>query len=86
MDALLLEANNHNMANREAMYVFFAKHVLGDMDAKQHRERSVCVEKLQDMLALHNRKLPYNALSFAGRVRRNGCGSRKRKPAASANA
>jgi dienelactone hydrolase len=56
--------HNYNQANREQMYAFFAKHVLGDADAQKHRERSVQVEKLQDMLALMNRKLPDNAISF----------------------
>jgi dienelactone hydrolase len=64
--ALLLEApHNYNQPNREGMYAFFGKHVLGNPDASQFRERSIRVEKLQDMLALHNRKLPDNAISFA---------------------
>jgi dienelactone hydrolase len=65
VDALLLDApHNYNKANREAMYAFFAKHVLGDADEKKYRERSIRVEKLQDMLALHNATLPAGALSF----------------------
>jgi dienelactone hydrolase len=65
--ALLLEApHNYNQPNREAMYAFFAKHVLGDSDAAKYKERSVRIEKLEDMLALHNRKLPDNALDFKG--------------------
>ncbi len=67
VEALLLEApHNYNQPNREAMYAFFGKHVLGQTDAAKLRERSVRIEKLQDMLALHNRKLPDNALTFAG--------------------
>lgn len=58
--------HNYNQPNREAMYAFFAKHVLGDSDAAKHRERSIRLEKLADMLALHNRKLPDNALNFQG--------------------
>jgi dienelactone hydrolase len=65
VEALLLEApHNYNMPNREAMYAFFGKHVLGVSEASQLRERSIRVEKLQDMLALQNRKLPDNAISF----------------------
>jgi dienelactone hydrolase len=63
--ALLLEApHNYNRDNREAMYAFFGKHVLGIDDASKLREKSFHVEKLQDLLALHNRTLPPNALTF----------------------
>jgi len=66
VEALLLQApHNYNKPNREAMYAFFGKHVLGNSDASQFAERSIHVEKLQDMLALENRKLPDNAISFA---------------------
>jgi hypothetical protein len=65
VEALLLQApHNYNMANREGMYAFFGKHVLGITDREKLRERSIRVEKLQDMLALENRKLPDNAISF----------------------
>jgi hypothetical protein len=65
VDALLLQApHNYNLQNREAMYAFFGKHVLANADAAQFRERSIRVEKLQDMLVLENRKLPDNAVSF----------------------
>ena len=65
VESLLLDApHNYNRANREAMYAFFGKHVLGEQDAAKLKERSIRVEKLQDMLALHNRKLPDNAISF----------------------
>ncbi|HEV2444398.1 MAG TPA: hypothetical protein VGS58_00690 [Candidatus Sulfopaludibacter sp.] len=57
--------HNYNQANREAMYAFFGKHVLGISDASKLKERSIRVEKLEDMLALHNRTLPDNAISFA---------------------
>jgi dienelactone hydrolase len=56
--------HNYNKPNREAMYAFFGKHVLGDGDASRFKEAPFHVEKLQDMLALHNRKLPDNAISF----------------------
>jgi hypothetical protein len=65
VETLLLDApHNYNQPNREAMYAFFGKHVLGEKDASKLKERSIRVEKLQDMLALHNRALPDNAISF----------------------
>jgi dienelactone hydrolase len=57
--------HNYNQPNREAMYAFFGKHVLGENDASKLKEKSMRVEKLQDMLVLHNRQLPDNAISFA---------------------
>jgi dienelactone hydrolase len=65
VETLLLDApHNYNRPNREAMYAFFGKHVLGEADAAKLKERSIRLEKLQSMLALHNRTLPDNALSF----------------------
>jgi len=65
VEALLLDApHNYNQANREAMYAFFGKHVLGEKDPARFKEQPIRVEMLQDMLALHNRTLPANALSF----------------------
>jgi len=58
--------HNYNQLAREAVYRFFGKHVLGDSDAANFKERSIRVEKLQDMLALHNRPLPANALDYPG--------------------
>ncbi len=58
--------HNYNQAGREAVYRFFGKHVLGEPDAAKFKERSIRLEKLQDMLALHNRRLPANALDYAG--------------------
>ena len=58
--------HNYNQPNREAMYRFFGKHVLDDGDAAHFKERSIRLEKLQDMLALHNRTLPGGALTFDG--------------------
>jgi hypothetical protein len=58
--------HNYNQAAREAVYRFFGKHVLGETDAAKFKERNIRVEKLQDMLALHNRKLPDNALDYDG--------------------
>ncbi len=65
VESLLQDApHNYNQPNREAMYAFFGKHVLGESDAAKFKERSIRVEKLQDMLVLENRKLPDNAISF----------------------
>jgi dienelactone hydrolase len=58
--------HNYNQVAREAVYRFFGKHVLGETDAAKFKERGIRVEKLQDMLALHNRTLPANALDYAG--------------------
>lgn len=62
--------HNYNQASREAMYRFFAKHLLGarDAGAENYRERSARIEKLQDMLALDNRTLPEGALDYQGIV------------------
>ncbi len=56
--------HNYNQPNREATYAFFGKHVLGIDDPSQFKEKGVRIEKLGDMLALFNRKLPDNAISF----------------------
>lgn len=65
VETLLLDApHNYNQPNREAMYAFFGKHVLGETDATKLKEKSIRIEKLQDMLVLLNRKLPDNALSY----------------------
>ncbi|MCU1236031.1 MAG: hypothetical protein JWP63_3998 [Candidatus Solibacter sp.] len=58
--------HNYNQQNREAVYRFFGKHVLGESDPALFKERNIRLEKLQDMLALHNRKLPDNALDYDG--------------------
>ncbi len=56
--------HNYNRPNREATYAFFGKHVLGETDPSKLKEQNIQVEKLQDMLVLHNRKLPENAVTF----------------------
>jgi dienelactone hydrolase len=56
--------HNYNQQSREAVYRFFGKHVLHETDTKKLAERSIRVEPLQNMLALHNRSLPANALSY----------------------
>ncbi|HEY1493490.1 MAG TPA: hypothetical protein VGF49_03070 [Candidatus Solibacter sp.] len=60
--------HNYNQQNREAVYRFFGKHVLGETDTAKFREKNIRLEKLQDMLVLHNRKLPDNALDYDGVV------------------
>ncbi|MEO8051353.1 MAG: hypothetical protein ABI833_13130 [Acidobacteriota bacterium] len=56
--------HNYNRPNREATYAFFGKHVLGETDASKLKELPIRMEKLQDMMVLHDRKLPDNAISF----------------------
>ncbi|MFB3826054.1 MAG: hypothetical protein ACE15B_04760 [Bryobacteraceae bacterium] len=56
--------HNYNQQSREAVYRFFAARVLGRTDAAEFKERNIRVEKLQDMLALHNRTLPPQALTY----------------------
>jgi hypothetical protein len=58
--------HNYNQPNREAMYAFFGKHVLGDGNTAHFKERNIRLEKLQDMLVLHNRTLPAGALTLDG--------------------
>jgi dienelactone hydrolase len=67
IDAVIFEAP-HNFAQpaREAVYKFIARHALGSTDGRKISERNEKVEMLQNMLALANRKLPENALSYAG--------------------
>ncbi len=66
-EAVQIDApHNYNQDSREAVYRFFAKHALGDSDGAKYRERGIRLEKLEDMLALHNRTLPARALDFKG--------------------
>jgi hypothetical protein len=58
--------HNYNQQSREAVYRFFGKHVLGDGNEGHFKERRIRLEKLEDMLALHNRALPEGALAFEG--------------------
>jgi dienelactone hydrolase len=58
--------HNYNQVAREAVYRFFGKHVLGEPDPAKFKERGIRLEKLQDMLALHNRSLPAEALDYPG--------------------
>ena len=69
--------------SREAVYRFFAKHVLRRNRGRQDQGKSnPRIEKLRDMLALFNRKLPANALDLQRDVRPVGR-ARKRQPARS---
>jgi hypothetical protein len=56
--------HNYNKANREATYAFFGKHVLSESDFSKLKEKNIQMEKLQDMMVLHDRTLPANALTF----------------------
>ncbi len=56
--------HNYNQPNREAMYAFFGRRVLGETDAARFKEGTIHVAPLQDMLALDNRTLPAGAIAF----------------------
>ena len=56
--------HNLNQGSREAVERFFDKWVLSDAKSNEVAEKDVHIEELQDMLALHNRKLPPDALSY----------------------
>jgi dienelactone hydrolase len=58
--------HNYNKQSREAVYKFFAKHVLGDPNAEKYSERDFEVDLPNDLLAFHNRTLPANSLTFEG--------------------
>jgi dienelactone hydrolase len=65
VEAVRIDApHNYNQASREAVYRFFAKVAQQAPDAAERKEKNIRVEKLQDMLALHNRSLPPGALSY----------------------
>ncbi len=77
--------HNYNQASREAMYRFFAQHVLGDADAKKYAERNPRIERLPDMLALHNRTLPPGALDYDGLFRQWKAAAQRQSSSASAD-
>jgi dienelactone hydrolase len=56
--------HNYNQASREAMYRFFGKRVLNAPESQSFAERNARPEKLQDLLVLHDRTLPENALRY----------------------
>ena len=78
--------HNYNQASREAVYRFFGKHILGDANQKRFAERNIRVEKLQDMLALHNRTLPANALTYEALFEQWKAASRRQAAAADSSA
>jgi dienelactone hydrolase len=58
--------HNYNRESREAVYRYFAKTVLGaDPQSPDFVETGFTPEKLGDSLALFNRTLPKNALTYA---------------------
>jgi dienelactone hydrolase len=57
--------HNYNKPNREAVYAFFGLHVLGEKDAAKLKEKNYTPERPENLLALHNRALPDNAITFA---------------------
>ena len=58
--------HNYNRKAREAVYRFFAKHLLQDPKYSEYVEQGAQVEKLQDMLALMNRPPTAGTLSYDG--------------------
>jgi dienelactone hydrolase len=57
--------HNYNRESREAVYRFFAKNVLGaDPESPDFVEKGFSPERPGDLLALFNRTLPSNALSY----------------------
>ena len=56
--------HNYNRESREAVYRFFGKHLLNDTDPTKYQELPMTIEKPEDMLALHGRKLPDNAKNY----------------------
>lgn len=70
LDMVQIDApHNYNKQSREAVYKFFGTRINGVTDEAKLKEKNIRLEKLGDMLALHNRKLPDNALDLEG-VRR----------------
>jgi len=58
--------HNYNRKAREAVYRFFAKHLLQDPKYDEYVEQEAPIERLQDMLGLMNRPLPASALTYEG--------------------
>jgi len=74
--------HNYNQQSREAMYRFFGKHALDQRDESRFEEKPIRVEKLQDMLALHGRRLPDNAKTYAELVEHWIASARRQNEAA----
>ena len=65
LEAVQIDAgHNYNLASRNAMYPFFAKHLLQAGKPEMFQEKSFPVEGLAGMLALHQRPLPAGALTY----------------------
>ena len=70
--------HNYNKDSREAVYRFFAKTVLGaDPNSADYAEKNFTPEKPNDLLALFNRTLPKNALTYAQLVEQWITGAQK---------
>lgn len=65
VETVLIDApHNYNQASREAVYGFFAKHILKDPRWAEYKEKRIRQEKLQDMMVFHHRPLPDNAVDL----------------------
>lgn len=56
--------HNFNQQSRGAVYRFFGRHLLGVTDPSLFEEKPFRPEIPRDLLALHNRTLPANALNY----------------------
>lgn len=66
IEAVQIDApHNYNQASRNAMYPFFAKHLLQAANPETYQEKPFNIEGLADMLALHHRTLPAGALTYS---------------------
>jgi len=65
VETIQLDApHNFNKENREAVYRFFAKHVLNAHDPKAYAEKTADIQQLGSILALAGRAMPANAVSY----------------------
>lgn len=65
VEAVQIDApHNYNQDTRNAMYPFFAKHLLQATDLAPFKERNFNIEGLADMLALQKRTSPAGALTY----------------------
>jgi dienelactone hydrolase len=56
--------HNYHRESREAVYRFFARHILQDPNWAQYAEKPIRQEKLQDIMVFHGRALPDNAVKY----------------------
>ncbi len=67
LEAVMVDApHNYNRFSREAVRKFFAKHLLPDAARDEFEEQALRIGPPNTLLALHNRTLPENALTFDG--------------------